>query len=148
MVSAEILLHLHAGSLAGVSWSRKYSQVNWTRVFLKSILVWVEEEKYSWFIIQSRWRVLKYVLNILVVNYICVDVDNGKVFSCIIIIQTMLVCAKINLKVEKKMYETKLWLKVMKTIMVIDKSCRCVWKYKCCKKKQDIHIRSCWRMWL
>ena len=94
--------YLHAGSLAGVSWSRKYSQVNWTRVFLKSILVWVEEEKYSWFIIQSRWRVLKYVLNILVVNYICVDVDNGKVFSCIIIIQTMLVCAKINLKVEKK----------------------------------------------
>ena len=30
--------------------------------------------------------------------------------------------------------------------MVIDESCWRVWKYKCSKKKRNIHIRSCWRM--
>ena len=32
------------------------------------------------------------------------------------------------------------------TIMVIDESCWRVWKYKCSKKKRNIHIRSCWHM--
>ena len=32
------------------------------------------------------------------------------------------------------------------TIMVVDESCWRVWKYKCSKKKRNIHIRPCWRM--
>ena len=51
-----------------------------------------------------------------------------------------------NLKVEKNA-GNKIMIKSYENDNGYE-SCRRVWKYNCCKKKQNIHIQSCGRMWL